>query len=648
MRSFYSSASTLVTLAVAIAASRWRKGLNRRPRSNRGFQKPIWSDRGRKLKLEILELRFNPSALQFLVDSAHRYDHSVNPSDLGSPAVFLYTDYFAGGAYTNITASAGLPTDGLDGNDPDAARGTSSFRMTTNAASGYFEFGLAKVNNSPRNIPEYGAVHELRFWAKGDSNGQALKVNVLESVGLSLFVTRSLTSSWAEYVVALPASPVLAPKDILAVQFQLPNVGTVRLDDVRLDTDGTDPLQLVQSFIPSGWAATDSVPNSAAGRDLQVYPNRSFLYDVALTSKSLIASGIPAMQTLAMNQINAVLATAPNGSNGYFNERNSGYVLLADGSVRDPATQRRTVGDNAWFGLALLDGFRLTGNEVHLTRAREISDWFENNLKNDGTLKGYFGGYDEFGNAVPWRSMEFNIDAFELNHQIAAILTQRGETTAAQTYTNRAAHAATFVIAMFDSGGGKFWTGTTTGDTINSSSVPLDAQLWPILTLRQSAEYATAVDWTRALQFAEANLVETDGAVTGFTFSTNATANRVWAEGVAQGVSVYHVLGNTVKEQAGLQALDQLAVPGGGVLATSSGTMIDPPLGSIYDSRQGVAPTAWSYLVQLGLNPFHNEPPTIAIASAAATTVVTGTTTALSASWGRTTPARPTSPTPGA
>lgn len=554
-----------------------------------------------------------PVLAQFLVDAAHRYDRSVNPSDAGSPAVFLYTDYFAGGAYTNITASAGLVPNGLDGNDPDAARGTSSFRMTTSAPNGYFELGLAKTTNSPRVFPDYGAVHTLRFWARGDASGESLRINLLQKTGSSFSTlvvdTKALTTGWLEYAVNLPADPVLAPADIYAVQFQLPAPGTVRLDDVRLDTDGTDPLQLIQSYVPGGWAATGSDPNSAAGRDLTIYPNRSFLYDVALASKSLFASGDAALSALALNQVNAVLATAADGSHGYFDVHNSGYVLLADGSARAPIGLRRFVGDNAWFGLSLLDAYRQNGSELYLTRAREISGWFDAELKAPGALQGYLGGYDDSGSAVTWRGTEFNTDAFEMNSQIAAILKARGEVAAAQVYSERAARSAAFVVSMFDAASGKFWTGTTTGDTINESSVPLDAQLFLLLTLKLSSDYANAVDWPRALQYAEAHLVQADGSLSGFTFSTNATANRVWAEGVAQGVATYHVFGDTSKAAAGLQTLESLAVPGGGVAAVSSGTMADPALDAVYDARQAVAPSSWSYLVHLGKNPFASSVP---------------------------------------
>jgi hypothetical protein len=553
----------------------------------------------------------SPGALaQFLVSSAHRYDRSTNGDDFGAPVVVLYKDYFAGGAYSQIQAGLGAV---LDGNDPDAASGTSSFRLTSNSSSGaYLEFNLASTH-APRDAPEFGPVSALRFFAKGQTTGQmSLTVKVLKKIATApgyQFVAQpsiQVSGAWAPYVVNL-ASLSLAPKDIYAVQFQLPNAGIVRLDEVRLNTAGTDPFQLMQSYLPSGWAPTSSDPNTLAGRNERVYPNRAYLYDVAgVGAKALLASSDPALRALGIQQLDAVLATASNGLAGYFNERNSGFVKLADGSVRPALSSLKTVGDNAWLGLSLLDAFRLTGIETYLTRAREISNWIET-FKDNGPLKGYRGGFDTSGTAVSWRSTEHNVDVFELNLQIGAVLGQRGDT---QVYPLRAAHAAEFVIAMFDPtagpAGGKFWTGTTSGDMINTSSAPLDAQLWPMLTLMLRPEYAPRVNWSRVLQYAETHLRATDGAITGFRFSSNSTAGKVWAEGVAHGIAVYQSLNHSMKEQDGFQTLQQFVGAGGGLRAVSSGTMQDSSLQSVYDAVDAIAPTAWAYLVDRGLNPFRS------------------------------------------
>jgi hypothetical protein len=200
------------------------------------------------------------------------------------------------------------------------------------------------------------------------------------------------------------------------------------------------------------------------------------------------------------------------------------------------------------------------------------------------------------------RSTEENSSYFQLNEQLASLF--------GQTYANRATWAGTFVIALFDQMGGKFWTGTSSGDTINASSVPLDAQTMPFLTLGQSQQYQSAVNYVGAITWAESNLTVTDGSFTGFTYSTVSKSQsqpRVWFEGVAQVCVVYELLGRLepvssnpwgAKVAGCLQTLENASVDGTGVLAASSDDLEDPILNAYYDARLAVAPTSWAVRVR--------------------------------------------------
>lgn len=566
--------------------------------------------------------------LEFIRAAADRYTRSDDNADFGQPMVPLYTDYQAGGTYGAIDSAVNVT---LDGNDPEAARGASSLQMVWSGSgpNGYFQFGIGpNVANRPRDIPDFGQAHSVRFLAKGEIAGRQVQVNVFQTAsgtGFQLAATQwfTLSTSFADYAVNLPAG--LRPQELFSVQFLMDAAhdaggGIVKLDDVHITTDGTDPLRLIQSYTAPPWAPTGSPISSPQGRDNAIYPNRSFLYDDALAIKALLTDSDPASVQTARDIANAILATAPNGQNGYANTWNSGHILLGDGSVRPPFSQLRTLGDNSWFALALLDLYQITAEPTYLTRAREISDWAEASLKATDDLKGYTGGFDDAGNPLPWRATEHNIDFFALNTLLAKLLTRIGD-PAASTYAARATYAGDFVIAMFDAAGGKFWTGTTGAnpDQINMTSVPLDVQLWSWLTLAQSPQYADALDWSRPIAYAETNLVSTDGAVTGFTFSSQATPNRVWLEGVGQGLVVYQLLSDSAKAEQARKAL-QLASVGGGVLATTSDSLSDPALGAIYDARLAVAPTAWSLLGQTAHNPFAALA-TVATVSPSATTI---------------------------
>ena len=555
---------------------------------------------------------------QFLMDSPNLSARSQNASDLGHPIVPLYTDFHAGGDYININDSVRMT---LDGNDPDAAQGLSSFRATWDGTgpNGYFQFGLGLAG--PRAIPDFGFAQQIRFMAKGDQAGQQVRVNVFRALpggGYQLLPTASRvisleTTRWGEVTLDLPTG--LKPSDLQAIQFVLGDGldaghGTFRLDELRIDTDGSDPAQLAQSYRPQAWAPTASPADSPAGRDVNVYPNYSFLYDEALTIMALWATGDARARTEAQ-QLADALATTVQSDGSYYNQRNSGHLFNADGTLRNPLSQQQTLGDNAWFGLALLDLYASTGVTRYLDLARGISDWAETKLKDPGSLKGYRGGFNAAGNPLLWRSTEHNIDLFALNQRLTAELTKRNDPVAA-TYTQRASYAGEFVMAMFDSVDGKFWTGTGTGDTINRDSVPLDVQLWGPLTLGLSPQFGTLIDWNRPRVWAEEHLQSTDGPYAGFTYSDHTTPNRVWFEGTAQAAVLYAVQGDVTKYALALDHVEfaRLYHPNGdgrGVVAVSSDDTTDPLLGAVYDARLHNGASAWLYLAEEKINPFASQ-----------------------------------------
>lgn len=545
-------------------------------------------------------------AFPFLMDAADYACRSRIDGDEGRSMVPLYTDYLAGGDYIHINDVARMT---LDGNDPNAAEGRTSLRATWNGSgpNGYFQFGFGAFG--PRDIREFGFAHQLRFFARGDTQGQQLAVNVFRTLpgdGWQKLTTTpaviTLTDRFQAFVIDIPKG--INPADLHAVQFVLGDGrptgnGTFWLDEVRLMTDGCDPARLVQSYRAD--------LTSQAERDVTIYPNRSFLYDNALTIKALWATGDTAARATARQIADAIIATArPDGS--YYNQRNAGHALLRDGSPRPPYEATRTLGDNAWFGLALLTLYESTGEAEYLDRTRTISDWAETTLKDQGARGGYRGGFDESGNPFPWRATEHNVDLFAMNRRLADALSAANDPDAA-VYADRASHAGDFVIQMFDNDEGKFWTGTGIGDTINTSSVPLDAQLWSAMALGVSDQYAAAIDWSRPLAWSETHLRSVDGPYSGFTYSDRTTADRVWYEGTAQ-AAVLHAVQNQWDRYADtMEEIEfaRLVHPQGdglGLVAASGDDLIDAELGAIYDARLHVGATAWLVFAQQQVNPF--------------------------------------------
>ncbi|NUQ66041.1 MAG: hypothetical protein HUU20_26570 [Pirellulales bacterium] len=555
---------------------------------------------------------------QFLLGSADFYSRSSRPVDLGRPIVPLYTDFNAWGTYGAVDDVFQVT---LDANDPGAGQGASSMKVAWNGVgpNGYFQFGLGTSHaNRPRDLAEFGNARAARFMAKGDASGQQIRANVFRSLdgGWQVIASEVLTLStqWDDYTVQLP--PATAPNDLHAVQFVIgdglaPGGGTFWLDYVRLGTDGDpgyDPARVAASY-RQRWAANDPPPDAdlPQWRDLNIYPTRSFLYDNALAIKALLAGEDPIARQAALDIADALVATArPDGS--HHNNRAPGHVLNGDGSPRPAVDQKRTLGDNAWAGLALLDAYQATGDQEYLDAATAVSDWAESNLRYRGLYGGYRGGFAEDGSPLAWRATEHNLDLYSLNKYLAFVFEERQD-AAAEVYAARATHAGDFVLAMYDAEGKKFWTGTDPGDTINTASVPLDAQLWAVLAMSLYAEYQDAVDWESVLAWAEANLQQSDGAYSGFTYSTQSTPNRVWFEGVAQGAATYAMLGDTDAFEQAMATLDAARTrhaggDGLGIVASSTDGLADPILGSIYDARLHGGATAWAALASFKREPF--------------------------------------------
>jgi hypothetical protein len=576
--------------------------------------------------LENRELLATDPNLQFLLNAANQYTFSPDAADLGTPIVPLYTDFHSDGTYGHIDDQSGVSPN-LNDNNP--ARGPSDLLMSWDGSgpNAYFQFGIGTPAipevQRVRDIPGWQA-SAVRFEARGDVAGRNLEVKVFQVSGST---SQLIASSWfmlsTTYQDKELSFPAVAPKDVWAVQFLMdsahdPLGGSVRLDDVRLDTNLPDPLRVVQSY-QALWAPTNSPANTPADRDLNVYPHDSYLYDNALTIVALAASGQAGALQAAQDDAHAILQTGA-GDGSFFNVRASGHVLQGDGTARPPLSSTRTLGDNAWFGLALLDLYQLTQDPAYLSAAVGISKWAETLKDTTDAYSGYRGGYDEKGNLVGYEATESNIDLFQLNRRLEVL------EGAQSVYAARATWAATFVLDMFDPMQGKFWTGTKGGNNINEDSVPLDAQIWPFLTLGQWPEYArdsaAMGKLGQALAWAETNLVRTDGAFTGFTFSSMSAAagggaTPVWFEGNAFAAIEYQLLAQPAKAQAQLNLLAQARTQGpnadpnglGQIAASSDGLVDTTRLGGPYDARLAVAPSAWTYLAGRGLNPFDWLPP---------------------------------------
>lgn len=161
-------------------------------------------------------------------------------------------------------------------------------------------------------------------------------------------------------------------------------------------------------------------------------------------------------------------------------------------------------------------------------------------------------------------------------------------------WKNKADWAKNFVIAMYDSIGGKFFTGTTDdGITINKTVIPLDVQAWAILSLKD--EYQNYIP---ALNYADSNIK----VGSGYSFS-NFDLSTAWMEGTAQMAAIYAFLDSTNKYNDIMNFIESNIDPSGAIYATQSGTL-QTGFDWIYYHRKHVGATAWYVMAKKKVNPF--------------------------------------------
>jgi len=304
------------------------------------------------------------------------------------------------------------------------------------------------------------------------------------------------------------------------------------------------------------------------------------------------------------------------------------------------------VGDQSWAGMALAQLYRRTGNATYLSSAIKVGNWIVANTYNTLGPGGYSFGtnINPSNQSVPspnGKSTEHNIDTyafFTMLHE----LTHHGSASNGMTWKELAAHALSFVLAMYNSTAGYFYTGTL-GDqvSINYYPVPEDCQTWSYLAMLNN-QFKQTIDW------ALANLQATDTAAsvnsqlsgaesfTGMVFDSaslhptiaGCDPNAVWLEGtshtiaalvaraIAGGGNIHQRLHDiqqalafvatceTAQNQlGGGQTVNGKSIPlGEGLVASTS--VMDTGFGYTYGPSKHIGATGWYLIAALGGNPF--------------------------------------------
>jgi hypothetical protein len=341
--------------------------------------------------------------------------------------------------------------------------------------------------------------------------------------------------------------------------------------------------RLVQSFIPDPAIAgyTDAVT-----------------YDDALMVDALLARGTAGDLARAEVIGNAFLYVQAHDAkkDGRLRAAYAPKPLTSPSQVK--ATDKTSdVGNMAWAGMALVQLYARTGITGYLSGATQIANWVQANTYDTRGAGGYTGGFTGGGTKIKWKSTEHNIDLY-------SFFTMLASETGDSTWTTAAAHARTFINAMWDPSGQRFWVGTdNTGVNLNKTLQPEDVNSWSYLALKDNT-YAASIDWDVK------NLAVTDGAFTGVSFATCDTS-KVWFEGtahLADALILRNAPGDAALAQTYLNSIQlaQTTAPNNdslGIVAASRDGLKDCD-GSKYYAALHVGATSWYVMAAAAIDPF--------------------------------------------
>lgn len=412
----------------------------------------------------------------------------------------------------------------------------------------------------------------------------------------------TLTSDWKEYTIDLRNKNLSYVLGGFGWASNSSGSITFYLDDIKFHKSRLSEPRLIVSY---------EVENQGTDFD-KVMRNCSFIYDDALALIAFLSAGKSTEAKLIADAFvyitqhdrfyspghtrNAYmggdLITPPGWTpNGRANTcRMPGWTDNNNWHEDEFVVSTHT-GNAAWMILGLLAYYQSggAGDASYLNAAKIVGEWINTNCYDTRGAGGFTAGFEGWEPApvqLLYKSTEHNIDLWAAFQRLYLI-------TGDNKWNQRALHAKNFVHAMYDSAGGKFYTGTTNdGITINTSVIPLDIQPWAIMSLRDTT-------YLPALEYAENN---TKVGVHGYAFS-NFDLSTAWMEGTAQMAAVYAMLNQNEKANSILGFIKSLQHQEGALYATQSGTL-QTGFDWVYYHRKHVGATAWYVLAEKNVNPF--------------------------------------------
>jgi len=409
-----------------------------------------------------------------------------------------------------------------------------------------------------------------------------------------------------------------------------------------------------QNTMMDAYASGSTVRLTQSYADQSGLESTAFTYDNAVSIHAYLLNG--SRDSLARAEVLGQGLIYAQATNFPFNDGRFAQAYFVNtasptGEFITPAAfpfffYTSAVGDQSWAGMALAQLYNRTRNATYLTAALNVANWIVTNTFNTLGPGGYSFGtnINQFNQSVPstnGKSTEHNIDTYAFFTMLDK-LTNHGSANNGASWKSLAAHALSFVTAMYNAAGGYFYTGTL-GDqiTINPTPIPEDCQTWSYLALLDNR-------FKHTIDYALANLQATDTAAslnthltgsesfTGMVFDTASLAptipgsdpNAVWLEGtshtiaalVARSIAGADSVRDRVQDlQASVKLVDTcesaqsqlgagqtvngIAIPlGQGLVASTS--QMDTGFGYTYGPSKHIGATGWYLIAARGGNPF--------------------------------------------
>jgi hypothetical protein len=525
----------------------------------------------------------------------------------------------------------------------------------TNFGGFYFQNGiLLPTETKPRfnfgKTPDAGinlsGATTLTIWARGERGGEVVEF-LMGGVGLNPqtgkqenkypdstpAVSRKviLTKQWTPYPIELKGknlSYVLGGFGWVVSALENPQGAIFYLDDIQYELSRErlakrlNEQRLLRSFTTEPF---QSAPSPVGIFDLAMR-NSAEVYDNSLALLAFLADGSDdSVRRAALIGDAFVYASQHDRTLNDVQLRNSysaGDIALAPGWIPngraataaipgfyDEAKQQFfeirqesiDTGDNAWAMVSLLALYQRTPKPAYLETALKLGEFINRFRAAAGRYKGYQGGVESPDSNEPKRrayaSTEHNLDIY-------AAFTMMFKLTGDRLWQERAQHAKEFVDAMWDASKGCYLTGTTSASerNTNSQQLPLDAQAWSVLSLRDTPGLHA-----KALQCAENNHRANSEGFSGFDFNND--KDGVWFEGTGQMAVAYAVMGQPAQAERLRQELRraQQTAPFGDRYGLAAATRdgLSTGFGFMYFRRLHVGATAWNVFAQLQVNPYY-------------------------------------------